>query len=137
MRCRSCMRVESSIMTSLGELRDIHQQRIVDERAAFERERAAEVEAKRAAEQAKLDAELDRQRADREAALRIEQARADAEREARLAIEAAQAAERARMQIALEQQRHHDETELRRAEVAKQRPRRMIAVTVIATRGRL
>ena len=41
--------IESSIITSLSELRAIEQQRIADERAAVERKRAAEDEARRAA----------------------------------------------------------------------------------------
>jgi hypothetical protein len=126
------MRIESSIMTSLSELRAIEQQRIADERHAFERERAAELEARRAAEQARIDAEERRVREEREAMMRIEQARVDAEREARLRVEAAEAAERARLQAVLDQQRMQDETELRRAEIAKKRPTWMLAVTALA-----
>ena len=47
-------------------------------------------------------------------------------------VEAAEAAERARHQAALEEQRLAQELELRRAEVAKQRPTWMLAVTGLA-----
>ncbi|HEY5927364.1 MAG TPA: hypothetical protein VIV11_37025, partial [Kofleriaceae bacterium] len=126
------MRVESSIITSLSELRAIEQQRIADERAAIERERAAEIETKRAAEQAIRDAEERRLREEREAIMRIEQARLDAEREARMRVEAAEAAERARFTAALEQQRMQEEHELRRAEIAQKRPTWMLVVTGMA-----
>lgn len=132
------MRIESSIITSLSELRAIEQQRIADERAAIERERAAELEARRAAEQARSDAEQRRLREEREAIMRIEQARVDAEREARMRVEAADAAERARLQAAIEQQRMAEELELRRAEIAKKRPTWMLVVTgmaLVATMG--
>lgn len=123
------MRIESSIITSLSELRAIEQQRISDERAAVEQARAAEIEARRAAEQARLDAEQAGLRADREHAMRIEQARVDAEREARMRVEAIQATERERLQTAIEQQRTAEEMELRRAENARKRPTWMVAVT--------
>jgi hypothetical protein len=123
---------EASVMTSLHELRAIEQQRIVDERTAFERQRAAEAEAVRVAEQARIDAAAARERAEREERLRIEQARADAEREARMRIETTEAAERARLAAQLEQERLQQELELRRAEVAKKRPTWMVAVTTIA-----
>jgi len=126
------MRVESSIITSLSELRAIEQQRIADERTAFERERAAEIEAKRAAEQAVRDAEERKLREERDALMRIEQARVDAEREARMRVQAAEAAERARHVAALEHQRMQEELELRRQELAKKRPTWMLAVTGLA-----
>jgi hypothetical protein len=126
------MRIESSIITSLSELRAIEQQRISDERAAIERDRAAEIEARRAAEQARVDAEQRRLREEREAIMRVEQMRLDAEREARMRVEAAEAAERARLQAAIEQQRMVEEVELRRAEIAKKRPTWMLVVTGIA-----
>ena len=126
------MRVESSIITSLSELRAIEQQRIADERTAIERERAAEIEAKRATEQAVRDAEERKLREEREALVRIEQARVDAEREARMRVQAAEAAERARFTATLEQQRMQEELELRRQEVAKKRPTWMLAVTGLA-----
>lgn len=119
-------------MTSLDELRAIQQQRIADERNAFERERAAELEARRAAEQALIDAEQARLQAERDHQRQIEDARLAAEREARLRVEAAEATERARLQAALEEQRLHQEMELRRAEVAKKRPTWMLAVTGLA-----
>lgn len=126
------MRIESSIITSLSELRAIEQQRIADERAAIERTRAAEIEARRLAEQARSEAEQAKLHAEREERMRIEIARAEAEREARLRVEATEAAERARWAAQLEEQRLAQEMELRRAEVAKKRPRWMIAVTAIA-----
>src|SRR5262249_35614528 len=128
----SAMRIESSILASLSELRAIEQERIADERAAVERARAAEVEAKRVAEQARLDAEQARIRAEREQRMRIEQARLDAEREARMKVMAAEAAERARLETALEHQRVAEELELRRAEIAKKRPTWMLVVTGVA-----
>jgi hypothetical protein len=131
-RCLDGMRIESSIITSLSELRAIEQQRIADERAAVERERAAHIEAKRAAEQARVDAEQAKLRAEREELMRIEQTRLEAERQARMKVEAAEATERARLQAQLEQQRMAEEMELRRAEIAKKRPRWMIAVTAFA-----
>src|SRR5690606_8448283 len=76
--CPVVMRVESSIMTSLSELRAIEQQRIADERAARERQRLAEIEARRVAEQARIAAEQARLRAEREERLRIEEARIEA-----------------------------------------------------------
>ena len=118
------MRIESSIITSLSELRAIEQQRIIEERAAIERRRQAESDARRADEQ-KL-------RAEREELMRIEIARAEAEREVRLRVEAAEATERARLQIALDQQRMAEELELRRVEVARKRPTWMLAVTAMA-----
>src|SRR5262245_40732498 len=126
------MRIESSILTSLSELREIEQQRIADEHAAIERERAAEREARRAAEQARSDAEAARIGAGRDERLRIEQARVDAEREARLRVEASDAAERTRYQAALEQRRLEEEMQLRRAEILQKRPRWMVAVTALA-----
>lgn len=126
------MRIESSIITSLSELRAIEQQRIADERAAIERTRAAEIEARRLAEEARIAAEQAKLQAEREERMRIEIARAEAEREARMRVEATEAAERARWAAQLEEQRRAEEMELRRAEVAKKRPRWMIAVTAIA-----
>jgi hypothetical protein len=126
------MRVESSIMSSLSELRAIHHQRLEDERTSFERERQAEVEARRAAEDAARSAADARLKEEREAILRIEEARVAAEREARLKLEAAEAAERARHVAELELQRQHQEMELRRAEIAKKRPKWMVAVTAVA-----
>lgn len=126
------MRIESSIVTSLSELRAIEQQRLLDERAALERQRQQEADARRAADQARREAEEAKLRAEREELARIEIARAEAEREARLRVEAAEAAERARLQIALDQQRMAGEMELRRVEAAKKRPTWMVAVTAIA-----
>ena len=119
-------------MTSLDELRSIQQERIADERAAFERERAAELDARRTAERAAIAAEETRVRQEREDQIRIETARANAEREVRLRVEAAEAVERARLHAALETRRLDEEVALRRAEVAKKRPTWMIAVTGLA-----
>lgn len=126
------MRIESSITTSLSELRAIEQQRLVEERVAVERQRQAEADARQAQERARREAEELRVRAEREALMRLEIAKAEAEREARLRVEAAEAAERARLQIALDQQRMTEEMELRRVEAAKKRPTWMVAVTAIA-----
>jgi len=126
------MRIESSIMSSLSELKAIHHERIADEQASFERARMAEIEARRAAEDAVRAAADAKLREEREARVRIEEARVAAEREARLKLEAAEAGARARYAAELEQQRQLQETELRRAEIAKQRPKWMIAVTGVA-----
>jgi hypothetical protein len=126
------MRIESSIMSSLSELKAIHHERIADEQASFERARMAEIEARRSAEEAVRAAEAAKLREERDAQVRIEEARVAAEREARLKLEAAEASQRARYAAELEQQRQLQETELRRAEIAKQRPKWMIAVTGVA-----
>jgi hypothetical protein len=126
------MRVESSIITSLSELRAIEQQRIADERAAAERRKLADLDAQRAAERARIEAADARARAEREELMRIERARADAEREARLRIEATEAAERNRLAAQLEERRVAEEIELRRAEIAKKRPTWMVGVTIAA-----
>jgi hypothetical protein len=126
------MRIETSIITSLSELREIEKQRIADEKAAVERERNAAIEAKRAAEQAKLDEEEARKRAEREEIIKIQLAQAEAEKQVRLRVQAEEAAERARLQAQLEEQRMRDELELRRVEVAKKRPTWMVVVTAMA-----
>jgi hypothetical protein len=126
------MRIEASVMTSLHELKAIEQERVADERAAFERSRAAEIDARIRAEKDAAAAVEARQRAEREERIRIEEARVAAEREARMRVEATEAAERARQHAMLEQQRLEQEIELRRAEVAKQRPTWMLAVTGLA-----
>lgn len=125
-------RFEGSLLTSLAELKSIEQQRLADERAAViradEQRRNAAVEAER---QLRENAErLIREQ--RDAALAIEQAKVAAERELRLRVEQAEQAERARQQMALEQERHQQEMELRKAEVAKKRPKWMMAVTTLA-----
>ena len=122
-------------MTSLHELRAIEQQRIADERAARERAREAEEAAVKAAEASRLAEIAARDKAERDERLRIEEARVAAEREARLRVEAHEASERARLAAQLEQDRMVQEMELRRADIAKRRPRWMIAVTVIALAG--
>jgi len=122
-------------MTSLHELRVIEQQRIADERAARERAREAEEATVKAAEAARLAQIAARDQAERDERLRIEEARVAAEREARLRVEAHEASERARLAAHLEQERMAQEMELRRADIAKRRPRWMIAVTVIALAG--
>jgi hypothetical protein len=126
------MRIESSIITSLSELRAIEQQRIAEERATVEREKQRVIDEARAAELARVLAENARIEAERQERIRIEQARADAEREARMRVEAAESAERMRLAAELEQRRMAEEIELRRAEVAKKRPTWMIAVTAVA-----
>lgn len=130
--CLAGMRIESSIMSSLSELRAIHHQRLEDERTTFEREQVAQLEARRAAEEAARAAADARIREERDAILRIEEARVAAEREARMKLEAAEAAERARHVANLEAQRQQQEMELRRAEIAKKRPKWMVAVTGLA-----
>ncbi len=119
-------------MASLSELRAIHAERIDDERRAFEHQRQAEAGARHAAEQAARVAAETRVREQRDAELRLQEARVTAEREARLSVEKHEAAERARHDGELAAQRQHQELELRRAAVAKQRPRWMIVVTGLA-----
>lgn len=126
------MRIETSIITSLSELREIEKQRIADEKAAVEREHNAAIEAKRAAERAKLDEDEARKRAEREEIIKIQLAQAEAERQVRLRVQAEEAAERTRLQAQLDEQRMREELELRRAEVAKKRPTWMIVVTALA-----
>jgi colicin import membrane protein len=126
------VRIDSSIISSLSELREIEQQRIADERAKVEAERAAEVEAREAAARAVVEAEEARKRAEREEIIRIEKAHVEAERAMRLRVQAEEAAERARHEAALEQDRLRQEIELRRAEIAKKRPRWMVVVTGVA-----
>ncbi len=126
------MRIESSIITSLSELRAIEQQRVAEERATVERERAAAIAAAKAAELARIEAAEARLQAEREERIRIEIARAEAERDARVRVEAAEATERARLAAQLEERRMAEELELRRAEVAKKRPTWMLVVTGVA-----
>lgn len=126
------LREQHSVMTSLVELRAIEEQRIADEREVIRTAELARVAAIEAEAQQRREAEDARLRFEHEARLAIEQARVDAEREARLRLEAAEAAERARHQAALEEIRLAQELELRREEIAKQRPRWMVAVTAIA-----
>lgn len=119
-------------MTSLAELKNIEQQRLADERAAVIR---ADELRKHAAAEAERMAREDSERKlreEREAAIAIEQAKVAAERELRLRVEQAEQAERARQMMALEQERQQQEMELRRAEVAKKRPKWMMAVTGLA-----
>lgn len=127
--------VESSIIASLSELRDIEKQRLEDERTAAERARQAEIDAKRAAEQAVVEAEEARKRAEREEIIKIQLAQAELERQARMRVEMAEAAERARLQAELEAQRTAAELELRREEVARKRPTWMLGVTGVALVG--
>jgi anti-anti-sigma regulatory factor len=125
-------RIETSIMASLSELRDIEKQRIADEREAVERARQAAIDAKRAEEQSRVDAEEARKRAEREEIIKIQLAQAEREKQARLRVEAAEAAERMRLQAELDAQRMAAEMELRREEVARKRPTWMLAVTGVA-----
>jgi hypothetical protein len=126
------MPVESSIMTSLDELRAIHSQRTADERATFEAERMAVVESRRRAELAQRAAAETQLREERAAQIRLEEARVAAEREMRMKLEAMDAAERTRHAAELDAQRQVQELALRREEVSKKRPRWMLAVTTIA-----
>ena len=119
-------------MTSLDELRAIHSQRIADERATFEAERMAIVENRRRGELEQAAAAAAKLREERDAQIRIEEARVAAEREARMKLEAMEVAERTRYAAELDARRQAQELELRRAEVAKKRPRWMLAVTTIA-----
>ncbi len=119
---------QESVVASLHELRAIEQQRIADEIAARAAHDAA-CEARRVAEQARLDADA---RAVRDAALaeaaRIEHEAAAARRADELAIACAEAAERARAQAELDAERMAEEMRVRREQVARTRPRALIAV---------
>ncbi len=119
-------------MTSLAELKNIEQQRLADERAAVLRAEELRKQAALDAERTAREEAERKVREEREAQIAIEQAKVAAERELRLRVEQAEAAERARQQAALEQERHQQEMELRKAEVAKKRPKWMIAVTAMA-----
>ncbi len=123
---------DTSIVASLDELKAIHLQRLADERSAIEREREARLSDERAREQARRDAEVAEQRAAHEAELRIHAGREAAEREARLRVAAAEASERVRLDAALASEREAGERALRREAIARQRPRWMVAVTIVA-----
>lgn len=128
--CLDGMRIEGSVMTSLAELRQIEEQRLLSERQSRIAEEEARVMAKAAAEQAIRDAEAKRIADERAAALAIEEARVTAEREARMRVEAAEAAERARHQAALDEQRLAQEMEIARELARRTKPKWMLAVTV-------
>ncbi len=117
-------------MTSLAELRAIEEERIASERAAI----TAEVEGRKRAlieaEQRARDAADAKLAAERAEDIRIAREREQAERQARMQVEAVEATERARLAAALEQERTAQELDLRRQEVAKQRPTWMVAVTI-------
>jgi colicin import membrane protein len=125
-------RFEGSLMTSLAELKNIEQQRLADERAAVIRADELRKHAAAEAERTAREESERKLREEREAAIAIEQAKVAAERELRLRVEQAEQAERARQMMALEQERQQQEMELRRAEVAKKRPKWMMAVTGLA-----
>ncbi|CAN5456258.1 hypothetical protein BH11MYX1_BH11MYX1_34140 [soil metagenome] len=131
------MRPETSIVTSLDELRSLHLQRLENERARDAREQLATVEATRTREAAARASADVKVREERAALLALETARAAAEREARLRIEVGEAAERARHQGELDAERQRHELEIRREEARRRRPRWMIAVTALAVCGGL
>jgi len=122
-------RFEGSLLASLSELKAIEQQRVADERAQVLRAEAIRIQDLADTERRGREAEEARVRADHDAKLAVERMRLEGEREARLRVEAAELAERARQRMALEEARSAQELELRRAEVAKQRPTWMLAVT--------
>ena len=119
-------------MTSLAELKNIEQQRLADERAAVIRADELRKQTAADAERHAIEHAERKIREEREALLAIEQAKVAAERELRLRVEQVEAAERSRQQLALETERQQQEMELRRAEVAKKRPKWMMAVTSMA-----
>ena len=129
------MRPDTSIVTSLDELRALHLHRIEEERVRGERGRLAILEATRANAAAAQDSVAARVREERAALLSSETARATAEREARLRLEDGESAERARHQAELALERQVHELELRREEARRRRPRWMIAVTALAVCG--
>lgn len=129
------MRTETSILTSLQELKSIERQRIDDEKAARERDAkareelmleslrraAAESEARReaaAAAEARARAEIEGQERERETAIAVAAATAKVKAEAEL-----------------EAQRMAAELELRRAKVARTRPVGMIAIVASLVLG--
>ncbi len=120
------------MLTSLSELKAIELQRVADERAAVLRAEELRIEEMAATERRHREQLEARAHAEHEAKLALERARVDAEREARLRVEAAEAAEHARQMMALHEARTVQELEIRRAEVAKQRPTWMLAVTGLA-----
>src|SRR5580704_1296909 len=124
---------DTSIVASLDELKTIHLQRLADERAGIERERQARISEDRAREQARRDAEAAELRAAHDAELRVHAAREAAEREARLRVAASEASERARLDAELAAEREAGERALRREAIARQRPRWMVAVTIVAS----
>jgi hypothetical protein len=123
-------RFEGSLMTSLAELRAIEHERIASEQAAIVAEAEARTRAAADAAQREVAAAEAKLAAERAEAIRIAKEREDAERAARMHVEAAEATERARLQAALEHERSAQEMELRRAVIAKQRPKWMVAVTI-------
>ena len=131
------MATEHSVLSSLGELRAIEQERIASERAEIERAKLEVVEIAKAEEAARREAEEAKLRAEREERIRVAEARAAAERDARLRAEAVEAAERARIAAQIQERRLAEEMALRREVIAKQRPRWMVAVTAIAIVGAL
>lgn len=117
-------------MTSLAELRAIEEERIAAERAAI----SAEVEGRKRAlinaeQRAKAEAAA-QLAAERAEDIRVAREREQAARAARIHVEAVEATERARLAAALEQERTAQELDLRRQQVAKQRPTWMVAVTI-------
>ncbi|HEX3763344.1 MAG TPA: hypothetical protein VHW23_31835 [Kofleriaceae bacterium] len=125
-------RSEESLARSLAELRAIELQRQTEEQAAVEAAVQARRREREAAAQAARDAEAARLAAERAAERAAEQARADAEREARLQIEAIEAAERARRLIALEEHRIAAELAVQREAALRQRPRGLLALSMVA-----
>jgi len=124
---------DTSVMMSLRELRTIEDARRADE--AIERERViaeakrradAEEAARRAAEAAVIAARV---QAEEDARAREDLAR----REAELRVREAEAMARAAADAAIAQQRLDQEMELRRAQVARTRPKAMIALLAIFT----
>jgi hypothetical protein len=131
-RFMQAARFEGSLLASLSELKAIEVQRVADERAAVRRAEELRIEELVAAEHRHRDELAAQARAAHDAQLAVEHARLEAEREARLRLEAAEAAEHARQMIALTEVRTAQELELRRAQVAKQRPTWMLVVTGFA-----
>lgn len=129
------VRYEGSLLASLEELKQIEQQRVADEQAAIVQAAAAREQARLDAERSEREAAEAKVRAEHEAMLAAQRMRLEADREARLRVEAEEAAEHARQMAALEERRMVAELELRREEVAKTRPKWMIAVTAFALVG--
>lgn len=126
---------ENSVLFSLRELRQIEETRVREEAHAVRSAEEARIQQQQDAERRVREAEEAKIRAERDHQRSMEEARVAAEREGRLRVEAAEAAERQRQHAALEQQRLAGEMELRRAEVAKQRPTWMLVVTGVALLG--
>lgn len=124
--------MESSVIFSLRELRNLESDRVAAEDQARRDAEAARIAQLTAEAEARAARIAEAERAVRDEELRIAQAKEAAARAERIAVEQADAAARAHYQAQLEAERLAQEVALRREEIAKKRPTWMIAVTAIA-----